>query len=288
MTKSRRNKKRRPIPRVKAVGISVYNPVVLVTYGTYSPDIEDNVTIYPKKGEEEFTLEESSDGHKNFVVLKAVGRALDLRPYADRIHRVIVIGSPAELSEYGIPVIDAEVKDGRIHKPLTLSGAEIQDRIENRAVTLKLKKTGIVGPPPAEEEEEPEESAPAAEDGTLLGWLLDLQDKFTGSKVEFENQVTIPTILRLIEELERSAFKTACKRLGKWGIEKDDRRAFYRFVEGIEGGGRAVGEAARSYLWPDKGAKKRSLEKLAAHHSVSHRDVKLVVLGTKKLQESLD
>jgi hypothetical protein len=282
---SKKKRKRKKIPRVKAVGISVYDPIVLVTFGTYSSNPDDSVFIYPKKDESDLVVEAPKEGIKNYMILKTIGRALDLRPFADHIYRLIVLGRPAELEEYGIPVIDTEIKDGRIHKPLTLTAADLQKRIEENAVVLKLKKTGVVGPPPSEEEV-PEE--PIVDDDSLLGFLFSLKDKFSGDKLQFENQVTIPTIFRLIREINRDEFKLVCRKLKKWGIEKEDRRAFYRYVEGIDGTGGALGKAARRFLWPKKKTKKVSLNRLAARYEVNEKDLKFVILGTQKLQDSLD
>jgi hypothetical protein len=118
--------------------------------------------------------------------------------------------------------------------------------------------------------------------------LLDLQAKFDGTKVEFENQVTIPTLLRLIQELDKGDFKTACKRLKRWGIEKGVRRALYRFVEGMDDApGEALGEAARIYIWPEDDESQPSLKKLARQFDVSLRDLKFIVVATEKLQDEL-
>lgn len=290
---SRTKKRKKKIPRVPAVGFCFINPEVLVIFHAYSIDQTARSYVYPPRLEgKEFKIQDD-ENESACVLLTAPQRILDLRPYAASIDRLLVfsIGKPEVLLDMGIPILDAVVENGKIVESITQSMDDLRYRIEEDAVVLKLSKKGARAAVPRtpEPEPEPEEEAEPSHvsDSILISKLKFIKSNFDGNSVEFEDHVLIPTMLRLIREIKRPKFKSACAALRDFGIPKDTYVGLFNFIEGIDGNGNDVGKAVRRYLWPDEERPRPKIKELAEHYDVSPKDVKFVVLSTKELFEGL-
>lgn len=284
--------KKRPIPKVAAVGFASYNPQVLVVFTAYSPDPNDRIYMY-KEGEElEFA---SDDGQKNYVILTAPERILDLRPYADRIHRLLVFGTPDQLSKLGLPILDVEIDDnGKISRVAERELNDLRNDIDQKAIIVKLKKAGVKAKPKKQEPEKSKKKIKAkqvAEDSSdqeaenLIDRLRRIQSTFSGDKVDFENVVLFPTFLRLCKQIKKSEFLETCDEMLDFEVDEDEVTSLKDFVLHHQ---KTLGKAARKILWPKDPDKGYSIKKAAAKYNVNPKDVKLIVLGVKQLQETTE
>lgn len=273
------------VPSVPAVGVVSYSPNIFVIFGAYSSrPTEDRIFNFPRKDGKPFDLPKSETGN-NYVMLLDAGRLEELRPFAARIHRLLVFGVPEEIQALGLPIIDAEVtEDGKISKKLTHRPDELRSKIEQQATGLKLQPVRAKKMVEKKADAEPSKrsSQPKLDPNSLLGRLRKLQPAFDGDKNKFEDTILIPTILRLVREMKRADFAVACAAVRKAGVDSATVKAFQAYVEEQTGSDQTVGRAARSYLWPKKG--KPVLEKLAERYQCNLPDLRFVVLGVQRLQ----
>jgi hypothetical protein len=285
-------------PTTKAVGVVSYTPHVFVVFGAYSSrPTEDQIFNFPRLDGKDFDLPAADKG-KNYVMLLAPDRLAELQPYADRIHRLLVFGRPDEVVKLGLPIIDAVVKDGKITSSLTHRVDELRHKIETCAVDLPLQvvKPSRKAPPATSSKADPAASSKEMQEkravtpGKLLSQLRQIKQAFTGDadKVEFEDTIMIPTILRLVREVKRSEFARACAVVHKrYGVSNKLVKTFQTYIEEQAGSGSTLGRAARAYLWPKK-AKRPDLTKLAKKHGCELSDLRLVVLSVQRLHEMVN
>lgn len=279
------------IPRVMAVGLSVLNPDFVVVFHAYSPNENDKIFAFPpREAEEEFEVPEPEDGERNFVILTAPERYLELRPWADNIYRLLVCGKSRleQLLELDIPIIDAKVEDGRVVASISFEAADdLRNLIEEEAEPLRLgkgkkrkkgrekrrRKKAVVE----------QEEAVAETDSELLPILRDIQDQFDGEVLEFENAVLIPTVFRLIREMDRDEFKERCKWLESNGVDKKLCRTLYHYMERKrdrgEGGGLKLARAVQKYL-----TGKKKVGALASGYGLPVKDIRWVANAVRKLE----
>lgn len=305
---AKESKPKKKIAKVRAIGFGNYNPKVLVVFTAYSDRPADRIFMYHPDEEGNWDLpEDESPEQRNFVIVTAIERLLDLKPYAKRIHRLLVFAKPDELVRLGIPTVDVVVDErGRVSKIEEQDLDTVRGKIENDAVVLRLSKKYLI---PSDEvsynpgksskkavaEELPKKKLkkkkakkvaepieePAEEEipDSLIGYLTWFNDKFS-DKVAFENAIMIPTLLRLCKQIEKDEFKESCGTMPKHGVPKKWSKAFYKFIEASLP---TLGKASRKLIFPKKG-KNPSAAKLADKYGVSLRDLKLVALGFERLQ----
>lgn len=296
ITHKKKKKLAATAPTAKAVGVVSYTPHVFVVFGAYSSrPTEDQIFNFPRLDGKDFDLPAADKG-KNYVMLLAPDRLAELQPYADRIHRLLVFGRPDEVESLGLPIIDAVVKDGKITSSLTHRVDELRHKIETCAVDLPLqavkpsrKDKTAPSRKAAASSKEPQEQREVTP-GKLLSQLRQIKQAFTGDadKVEFEDTIMIPTILRLVREVKRSEFARACTVVRKrYGVSGKLVKSFQAHIEEQAGSGSTLGRAARAYLWPKK-AKRPDLTELAKKYGCELSDLRLVVLSVQRLHEMVN
>jgi hypothetical protein len=290
-TTKEKKKKKKKIPRVGCVGFASFNPQVIVVFTAYSSNPNDRVYYYRSANRDEWDVPdpEHEDG-KSYVILTEPEKITDLRPHTKKIHRLLVFGTPGQLQELGIPIVDVKVDEtGKVAQIEECTIKEIQGRIEEDAVTIKLRKDGVkkkkkkskkkeVAEADASQSEDPENEK------RLLEYLKDLDKEFSGSKVDFENIVMIPMLLRFCREEKRKAFKNSCLEMTEYGIDEETASNFIEFVEARVN---TLGKAARKILWPKNPEKVPSSKKVGTKYGVDPRDVKLIVHGVRRLSDEL-
>lgn len=290
---------KKKIPRVMAVGLSVLNPDFVVVFHAYSPREDDKVYAYPprqadEEGGEDFEVPEPEDGERNFVILTAPDRYQELRPWANRIYRLLICGKGQldQLLDLDVPIIDAHVKNGRVVSSISFDTADdLHNLIEDEAQPLQLgqkrkksrkkKRRKKATTPKEKPEEQPEETDEL--DSELLPMLREIREQFDGEVVEFENAVLIPTVFRLIKEMDRAEFKERCKWLESNGIDKHLCRQLYRYMERKrdrgEGGGLKLSRAVQKYLTGEK-----KVDALVRSYGLPARDIRWVANAVRKLE----
>lgn len=284
------------IKKLRAVGFASYKPMLFVVFGTYSTNKRDPVFLFPPKKEgEEFTLPDQ-DGPRNYVMVTAAERLRELKSWSSKIYRVMVFAKPEELEKLDIPILDAETQDGRIVRILEQSPDELRERIEKEARLISFKRmlpkpkpkpkpipkarvSTKVSPKPTSAVEAAQVDPPPADDPKLIAWLKQLRDQFSGSKVEFEDQVLLPSLFRLARQISKAELRKSLKVVGKKGIDSKELKRFRQFLERKGEPGYRLGQAVRAYLKADP---KPKIGKLAKQYGQSVLDIRLTIIGLRK------
>lgn len=282
-------KKKRKIPRVKCVGFASYNPQVMVVFTAYSPDPTDRIFTYKSVEKDTWRLPENEDG-RHYVILTEPEKITELRPHAKQIYRVLVFGTPTQLVHLDLPILDSEVDDkGRIVQTPRMKLDDLRRRIEDEAVVVKLrkpkpklKKGDLESPVKKKKVTSKSKREP---DGSLFSRLKVLNETFTGDKIDFENVVMIPTLLRYCREIKKKKFRKECLAMVDYGLTEKESEEFIEFVEDSQ---KTLGKAVRLFLWPKNPDNPPSAKKLAAKIGVDLRDMKLITLGVEKLAKEME
>lgn len=281
------------VPLVKACGFASYSPEVLVVFGAYSSSpTKDRVFSFPPLEGKPFDLPQQTKGH-NYVMLMNPERLADLRPHADQIHRLLIFGTCEQLASLGVPVVDTVIKEGRVGEMLKQTVQSLQEKITTQAVDFPLrlpvrkkKKKKMVRSPETASRSSEKDEAIVVSATSLLGRLRRIKELFSGTKLEFEDTIMIPTILRLVREIKRGEFRQACAALLKYKVSEKLVDKFHTYIEEQTTSGKTLGRAARTYLWPRSG-KRKALDALATTCECSLMDLKLVVVSVRRLQETV-
>lgn len=284
--------------KVKAVGLATCHPQVIAVFNAHSVNSSDEIVMFPPRKEGAVFSIPPTEEH-TYVLATAPDRLAELRKWSPHIYRLLVFGKPEDLQKLGVPIIDATVEEGKITKLPTMTVDEFRSKIENEAIPLSLK-IKVPEPPPVKKPSKlptkkvkdkpipkPQEDDAASEpDPFLILRFRELQAKFTGNKVEFENLIMIPTLLRLAREIKRNDFKKACRAMIKKGVSSLESRRYRLFIEKKESFGYKLGVAVREYLGTPAADRPKIL-KLARSYDLSPLDVKLVLIGLKKFHAQM-
>lgn len=290
MTKKKKSK----IRRVSAVGLAAMNPNFVVVFHIHSPNEGGKVFVYPPDGDDvaDFKLPKQTDDSRNYVILTAPERYQELYRHAKRIHRLLICGKGQVdyLLSIGAPIIDAEMKNGKIVRSLSFKTTdELRRIIEEDAGLIKLRRDGKQPKKTTttKSKSSPKSaSATAVEVSELLPILKDIKSDFSGDGEDYQNAVLIPTILRIIRDMDRAEFKQQCKLLEEEGVSKKLCGRLYNFLEKKWeiGGGKRLSKAVRSYLDAKKPSK---IGVLAKKHGVSQKDLNWVLKAVRKLEAAV-
>ena len=276
--------------KVKAVGFVSYNPLTVVVFNAHSADcVHDEVIAFPPKKEgTTFTVGPPKEGSRTYVLVTAPERLTELRKWSSYLYRLLIFGKPEDLQKLGVPIIDAVLEKGKVAKILPLTIDETRAKIENEAVFLGLKTNvlkSIVAKKKAFQKPEAEVRStplkPQDPDPVLIAKFRELQGKFKGSKVEFENLVMIPALLRLVREIKKGEFRKACRAVLTKGVGAATVKRYRLFIEKKGAPGYVLGQVVRAYYGVPS-ADRPKLVRLAKDHGQSVLDLKLVLLGLKK------
>ena len=293
MTKKKKSKVR----KVYAVGLAAMNPNFVVVFHIHSPKKGDKVFAYPPDNEdEEFHLPKQTDDSKNYVILTAPEKYHELYRHAKRIYRLLICGKGQidQLLSIGVPIIDAEIKNGKVIRSLSFKTTEeLQRIIEEDADLIKIVPKNISSksfPSKKPVEKQPKKksttSSKKSKAPDLLSILKEIKGSFSGDNVEYQDAVLIPTILRIIRDMNRDEFKEHCKLLEENVENKKLCRKLYAFSEKKwdVGGGRRLSKASRLCL---NSKKPKKIEVVAKKYNLSKKDLKWVLNAVKKLEAAI-
>ncbi len=267
---------------VKAVGFAFSSPEVILL----SARPEQHFNVYPPKRSGQ-AVKLSTDGRRNVMLLLSVDKLPALSQWSKRLHRVLVFARLEDLADLGIPALDATVDDEGKALPMRRQTIdEMNARIEEEAVDLEI---GVPVPVAKRKARKARESADYA-GPTFRELLRSLRKLVTESDdFSFQEDVGIPSIYRLMHDTSQADFKASCKRMISAGkAPKDDVRAFYLWVEGIDGLGPELSKAVDAYAYPEDEDSEISIEEAADRFGVSAADVAAVVKVYDRLQQTED
>lgn len=290
--------KKKKIPRVKAIGFGNYSPHVVVIFSSYSPRPIDRAFMFQPAEDGSWTFpDDETDDQRNYVIVTSLEQLINLKPFSKRIYRLLVFSKPEDLIRLNIPMVDVMVdEEGKITKIEEQTIDTVRKKIEDDAVSLKLSKKSfdsnsktLYNSGRKEEDVKKVSSQPTTEkpskEDPLIYHLKRLNKKFSGTKVDFENTIMIPTLLRLVSDISRSEFKESCSESTSFGITKPVISKYRKFVEGsVE----PFTKAVKRVNFPKKGKKPLSPDKAASKYEVSLRDLKLVLLALERLKKIVD
>jgi len=274
--------------KVKAVGFAIYNPLTVVVFNAHSADcVHDEVVAFPPKKEgTTFTVGPLKDGSRIYALVTAPERLTELRKWSPYLYRLLIFGKPEDLQKLGVPIIDAVLENGKVAKILSLTIEETRAKIENDAVFLGLKTNVLKHVVVKKKKKAPKEPMQPSEqlqdpDPVLIAKFRELQGKFKGSKIEFENLIMIPALLRLAREIKKDEFRKACRAVLAKGVGAATVKRYRLFIEKKGAPGYVLGQVVRAY-YSAPITDRPKLAKLAREHKQSVLDLKLVLLGLKK------
>lgn len=295
-------KKKSKVRRVQAVGFATLNPNFVVVFQSYSPNKGDKVFAYPpENSEEEFKLPKQTDDARNFVILLAPEKYHELYRHAKRIHRLLICGrgQVQQLLDTGVPIVDAEIKNGKVTKSLSFRTVDdLRQIIDEDASPLKIpavktkKSVSVIEKPkkvkkkPTKKKKSKKKTSATAEAPELLPLLKEIKADFDGDAVDYQNAVLIPIILRLLKDMDRNEFKDQCKLLEENVENTKLCKKLYSFLEKkyTVGGGRKLSLATRKYVDEDE---QYEIEELAEKYGLSAKDLKWSIKAVRKLEASV-
>lgn len=270
---------------VKAVGFAFCSPEVIILF---SDAKKDHLHLFPPEKSEP-SLDLSDDSRRHVILLRALEKLGQLNEYGDQIHRLLIFGvsRPDDLLDMGIPLLDAVLNEGKLEPNRRQTREELLRRIEDEAVDLpltslkrgrRIKEAAVV-------------EKPAAPTITFVSQIKALR-KLLGkdSPLDFVNDLGIPAVERLMDDITREEFKANCKRLSvDGGLPEKTAHDFYRWVEGFgEGKGPELGRAVDAYLYPSSSMKGFSVVEISEKFGVDPKDVEFVANTYKTLLEEED
>lgn len=273
---------------VKAVGFAFFSPEVIILF---SDPKKDHLHLFPPEKSEP-PLDLSDTGRRHVVLLRALDKLGKLSEYQDQIHRLLIFGvsRPDDLLDMGIPLLDAVTTDGKLEPYRRQTREALLKRIEAEAVDLPL-----VSAPRSRRikqevavQKKPKSAVPAV---TFVSQIKELR-KLLGKDgpLDFVNDVGVPAVERIMDDLTREEFKSLCKKISvEGGVPEKPAHEFYRWVEGFgEGTGPELGRAVDAYLYPSSSLKGFSVDEIAKKFNVDRNDVEFVANTYKTLVDDDD
>jgi len=184
------------------------------------------------------TLMLVSDGN-NVVILPNMSKKDSLYKYADKIKYLLlyVDGKASEARTLGIPILDADIVDGRLQLKDSRTPAEYIELIEKKSSDLTLVDR---------------EKTHSAVKSPNKGWpetydaWLSLLEKLVSKDVDFQETVEIPTFMFLAALSDKESLKADIKRI--INNEKTKKAATYFFKWLIGDDGKSLSKAYLSFM----------------------------------------
>jgi len=264
---------------VKAVGFAFSSPEVILL----SANPHQHFHVYPPKRSGQ-TVKMSSDGRRNVMLLLSIDKLGALEKWAKKLHRVLVFARLEDLADVGIPALDADTdEDGRAVPMRRQTVEELNGRIEAEAVLVSVKQSV----PTVKRRARKARDSVAYEGPTFRELLRGMRKLVTESdEFSFQEDVGIPAIYRLMHDTSQEDFKLACKRMISVGeAPTENVKAFYRWIEGIDGQGPELSKAVDAHAYPEDEEEELSIEEAAERFGVDAKDVAAVAKVYSRLQE---
>jgi len=265
---------------VKAVGFAYFSPEAFVLVANHK---QDHIHLFPAKSTSQ-PLKLQREKRRQVVALRALEKLNQLAPHVDDIGLVVAFGDASDLIDLGVPLMDAEVnEEGKIVGRPRQSRDELLDRINREAVDLKIDvPLSSVKLARKKAAESASYTGPTFRQQMLM--IRDaIQEAGKKDKFVFANEAAVPSILRLMGDTPRDDFKSACQgMITRGGVPEDLVKAFFKWVEGIDGIGPELGKAVDLLLYSDDDVV-RTEHEVAEQYGVDEKDVTLVANSYQQL-----